>query len=137
MDAKRIYFKSDFDLTMQNAFDWTKPFKARLFTTASRNAKVVRFDGFRYHDCELTQEGKLHIVFEKFCQFYGQGLGTLKVRVIYQEPDARFKDCVFGRVMDVQNVQILDDGGNLVEVKLSLESDQDAPGVVAQLVTAE
>ena len=45
MGYKRINYTSDFALTIENAFDWTKPFKARFYTTASRHAKVVRFDG--------------------------------------------------------------------------------------------
>ena len=120
MGHKRINYKCpDFALTIENAFDWTKPFKARFYTTASRHAKVVRFDGFRYHDCELTQEGKLHVNFSKFGQFYGQGAGSLKVRVIFQEPNERMKGGIFGRVMEAQTVQILDDGGGLVDVELS------------------
>lgn len=118
MGHKRIYYKSDFALTIENAFDWTKPFKARFYTTASRHAKVVRFDGFKYIDCSL-QDGKLHVIFEKFSKFYGQGAGSLKVRVIFQEPNERMKGGIFGRVMEAQTVQILDDGGGLVDVELT------------------
>ena len=132
---KRIYYKSDFDLTIQNAFDWKKPFKARFYTTASRHAKVVRFDGHRYHDCDLTQDGKLHVAFDNFARYYGQGIGTLKITFIDFEEDAAFEKGFLAHAHPGEPVQILDDGGNLVEVKLSLESDQAAPGVVAQLVT--
>ena len=134
---KRIYFKSDFDLTIQNAFDWTKPFKARFYTTASRHAKVVRFDGHRYHDCDITQDGKLHVAFDNFARYYGQGIGTLKITFIEFEDDGSFKKGFLAHAHPGEPVRILDDGGDLVEVKLSLLSDQAAPGVVAQLVTTE
>ena len=135
MDCKRIYYKSDFDLTIQNAFDWTKPFKARFFTTASRHAKVVRFDGVRYHDCDITQDGKLHVVFDNFSRYYGQGIGTLKIRFIDFEGDAAFKKGFLAHAHPAEPVRILDDGGDLVEVELSLQSDQQGPNIVAELIS--
>ena len=114
-----IYFKSDFKLFIKTEAGFAVPFKFEFYTNMPSRPYIVKFDGHKYHNCELLEDGRLCIAFDD----HGFGLGKLMIRQSYYLNDADYASEICDRVIAPQPVVNIDDNLLRSEIVLALSGD--------------
>lgn len=114
-----IYFKSDFKLFIQTEAGFAVPFKFEFYTNMPSRPYIVKYDGYKYHNCELLEDGRLCIAFDD----HGFGLGKLMIRQSYYLNDADYASEICDRVIAPQPVVNIDDNLMRSEIVLALSGD--------------
>ena len=114
-----IYFKSDFKLFIRTEAGFAVPFKFEFYTNMPSRPYIAKFDGHKYHNCELLEDGRLCIAFDD----HGFGLGKLMIRQSYYLNDADYASEICDRVIAPQPVVNIDDNLLRSEIVLALSGD--------------
>lgn len=114
-----IYFKSDFKLFIQTEAGFAVPFKFEFYTNMPSRPYIVKYDGHKYNNCELLEDGRLCIAFDD----HGFGLGKLMIRQSYYLNDADYASEICDRVIAPQPVVNIDDNLLRSEIVLALSGD--------------
>lgn len=114
-----IYFKSDFKLFIRTEAGFAVPFKFEFYTNMPSRPYIVKYDGHKYHNCELLEDGRLCIAFDD----HGFGLGKLMIRQSYYLNDADYASEICDRVIAPQPVVNIDDNLLRSEIVLALSGD--------------
>lgn len=114
-----IYFKSDFKLFIRTEAGFAVPFKFEFYTNMPSRPYIAKYDGHKYHNCELLEDGRLCIAFDD----HGFGLGKLMIRQSYYLNDADYASEICDRVIAPQPVVNIDDNLLRSEIVLALSGD--------------
>lgn len=114
-----IYFKSDFKLFIRTEAGFAVPFKFEFYTNAPSRPFVAKFDGYKYYNCSLMEDGRLCVAFDD----HNMGMGKLMIKQSYYLNDTDYKSEICDRVIAPQPVINIDDHEMRSEIVLSSNGD--------------
>lgn len=122
MEIRKIFYKSDFELYLESDTGWTVPFTARFFSASPKRFVECSFDGTEYTNCELTDDDRLHIVFDD----PDLGLGPLYIQETFYLDNEHFQSGICDERLSPKVVTLTDpDTGTEFEVHLCLEGSDE------------
>ena len=128
MEQTTINFKSDFKIWISSEAGFGVPFRFRFYTNSPTRAYQVCYDGHKYHNCRLEDDGRLMVAFDN----HGLGLGQLMVEMTYYLTDEDYKSGICDRVLSPFTIISTDNDGQQSVIVLSLQGATEV-GINVQL----
>lgn len=125
MQKKEVFFKTDFAVTEQCESGYSMRFRFRYFTSKLRRDYVASFDGEKYENCRLNDDGSLTVTFDD----HRLGIGDLMVERHYYLDDERFRTGQCDMVVSAKPVLQFDkeaaEGERISQVVLTPDGAED------------
>lgn len=125
MQKKEVFFKTDFAVTEQCETGYSMRFRFRYFTSKLRRDYVASFDGEKYENCRLNDDGSLTVTFDD----HRLGIGDLMVERHYYLDDERFRTGQCDMVVSAKPVLQFDkeaaEGERISQVVLTPDGAED------------
>lgn len=119
MQQTPIYYKSDFKLFLRSEAGFALPFRFEFYTSEPSRPFVAKFDGYKYINCELLEDGRLMIAFDD----HGMKCGRLMMKQTYYLDDVHYRTEVCDRAIAPQPVINIDDHEMRSEIILAMNGD--------------
>lgn len=125
MQKKEVFFKTDFAVTEQCETGYSMRFRFHYFTSKHRRDYVASFDGEKYENCRLNEDGSLTVTFDD----HRLGIGDLMVERHYYLDDERFRTGQCDMVVSAKPVLQFDkdaaEGESISQVVLTPDGAED------------
>lgn len=125
MQKKEVFFKTDFAVTEQCETGYSMRFRFHYFTSNLHRDYVASFDGEKYENCRLNEDGTLTVTFDD----HRLGIGDLMVERHYYLDDERFRTGQCDMVVSAKPVLQFDkdaaEGERISQVVLTPDGAED------------